>query len=101
MKAPDSSAAHARDLGYLARFLDKLLAEAQALGGPRGLRLQALLAEEQGRWREIQALLDGGEPEAAVERAPEGKQPPARSPSPGSGPTEKPASAWTVGGLQA
>lgn len=93
---------HARDLGYLARFLDKLEAEAKSLGGQRGERLLTLLLEERARWDEIQSLLAG---------ASSGATPPSASaPAPaGAGgqagqevgaPSSRVVQAWTVGGLQ-
>jgi hypothetical protein len=73
--------AHARDLGYLDKFLEKLRLEAAAM--PRGdarTRLEALLSEETDRWREIAALLEtssvassssgASEPVAAASRSP-------------------------------
>lgn len=62
-----------RDLGYLARFLDKLAAHAGTLPGERGARLAQLIAEEGERWSEISALLGG---EASVAAAPRGEPAP-------------------------
>lgn len=49
----------ARDLGYLAKFLQDLRAHAATLGAPAGPRLMALLDSEDAAWAEIRALLEG------------------------------------------
>lgn len=70
-----NEASHARDLGYLERFIQKLETQARELSdGPRQQALR-LLEEQRSQWAAIMALLSGesagGEPEA-----------PAASPSP-------------------
>jgi hypothetical protein len=49
----------ARDLGYLDKFFAAIDGHAATLGGDRGARLTALIAEERNRWAEIRSLLAG------------------------------------------
>jgi hypothetical protein len=70
-----NDSAHARDLGYLDRFIQKL--EDQARDLPDGPRQQALglLGEQRSQWATIMGLLSGTTPERTAE-------PPAAMPSP-------------------
>lgn len=82
---------HARDLGYLDKFLDKLKSQAAAM--PRGdarTRLEKLLNEETDRWREIAALLEASP--SRLNEAPH-EAPLRRGASSGSGPGEPAAAA--------
>lgn len=49
----------ARDLGYLAKFLESLRTHASTLDPAEGQRLLSLLDEESGRWAEIKQILAG------------------------------------------
>lgn len=55
----------ARDLGYLAKFLQALQMHADSLEAPAGDRLKSLLGEQEAAWAEIRALL-AGDPRAAA-----------------------------------
>jgi hypothetical protein len=59
MANESAESAHARDLGYLERFIQKLEGQAQAL--PAGPRQQALslLDGQRGQWATIMGLLSG------------------------------------------
>jgi hypothetical protein len=73
---------HARDLGYLERFIQKLEGQAEQL--PDGARQQALrlLGEQRPQWATIMGLLSGEAPVApSAPPAAEGP-PPAAAPAP-------------------
>lgn len=92
----------ARDLGYLAKFLESLRAHAGTLDPARGQRLLALLDEEAERWEEIKRILAG---EAAVPARSRPPEAPARGKVPADSPGEAQRQqagrlAFTVGSLR-
>lgn len=101
MPQAEASSPHARDLGYLDRFLAKLEAEAQGLPGERGARLKQLLGEEKARWAEISALLGGQEPapKATATVATPGVPSQPQGPKAASAQTLRAPQGLTVGGL--
>jgi hypothetical protein len=65
MANASAESTHARDLGYLERFIQKLEDQAEAL--PAGPRQQALslLDGQRGQWATIMGLLSGETPAAS------------------------------------
>ncbi len=61
--------AFAKDLGYLAKFFDKLEAHASQVPAEHQKRYRTLIAEERTRWQEITAILSGAPAPAAVARS--------------------------------
>lgn len=95
----------ARDLGYLAKFLESLRSHAATLEPVAGQRLLSLLDEEAGRWDEIKRILAGQVPGAPAaqavaqpqaSKAPEPEAPPAPQPEVG----RPNATGFTVGSLR-
>jgi hypothetical protein len=89
----------ARDLGYLKRFLTALEAHADTLPAEASMSLRTLLAEEVGRWGQIEALLDGGgETVRSAPAADSPKAQPAAQEPPEQAPTRQ-RPRFTVGSL--
>lgn len=96
------SAAFARDLGYLDKFLTSLTAHAATLPGEQGARLKQLMAEEGQRWAEIKRLLDGQAPASNAGPGPAGMAvaPVAAVTAPAlTGPPKPSSMSFTVGSL--
>lgn len=87
-------ASFARDLGYLDKFLAALAAHAEGLSEPDRTELLGLLAEENARWPQIKALLEGkapARPQGGAETKPRAPEPAAQQ--------QTAAPGWTVGSL--
>jgi len=92
----------ARDLGYLAKFLDSLRTHSGNLDPIAGQRLLSLLDEEVARWNEIRALLAGAAPEAggsAAAAAGQAASSAGSAASPGTPAGSRPPAGLTVGSL--